>query len=112
MSVAHVPRMCLACLIFSCRTLLHVRQFSCRTMLYALHPIPYILYPTLYTILCVPAVQVRDLTGDGHVTKRRVRDGVGEFPVDCPIEDACVKVHYRSDPRLRAGTVLLERIPV
>ena len=43
-------------------------------------------------------MQVRDLTGDGLVTKRRVQDGVGEFPIDCPIEDACVTVHYRSAP--------------
>lgn len=43
-------------------------------------------------------IQVRDLTGDGLVTKRRIQDGIGEFPVDCPIEDANVKVHYRLVP--------------
>mmetsp|Transcript_41826 Transcript_41826/g.108277 ORF Transcript_41826/g.108277 Transcript_41826/m.108277 type:complete len:588 (+) Transcript_41826:113-1876(+) len=40
-------------------------------------------------------VQVRDMTGDGSVTKRRVRDGVGEFPMDCPLEDCAVRVHYK-----------------
>ena len=41
--------------------------------------------------------QVRDLTGDGHVMKRRIRDGIGEFPIDCPIEDSSVWVHYKCD---------------
>lgn len=41
------------------------------------------------------AAQVRDMTGDGSVTKRRVRDGVGEFPMDCPLEDCAVRVHYK-----------------
>jgi hypothetical protein len=40
-------------------------------------------------------IQVRDMTGDGSVVKRRIRDGRGEFPVDCPIEDSSVRVHYR-----------------
>lgn len=34
------------------------------------------------------------MTGNGEVTKRRVREGVGEFPVDCPLEDCAVRVHY------------------
>jgi hypothetical protein len=45
-------------------------------------------------------VQVRDMTGDGSVVKRRIRDGRGEFPVDCPIEDSSVRVHYRWRSRL------------
>ena len=44
----------------------------------------------------VPAsAQVRDMTGTGEVTKRRVREGRGEFPVDCPLEDCAVRVHFR-----------------
>lgn len=39
-------------------------------------------------------IQVRDLMGTGKVTKRRVKEGVGEFPVDCPLEDCAVRVHY------------------
>ena len=39
-------------------------------------------------------LQVRDLTGTGEVTKRRIKEGVGEFPVDCPLEDCAVRVHY------------------
>ena len=38
--------------------------------------------------------QVRDMTGRGEVTKRRVKEGVGEFPVDCPLEDCAVRVHF------------------
>ena len=40
------------------------------------------------------AEQVRDMTGRGEVTKRRVVEGVGEFPVDCPLEDCAVRVHF------------------
>ncbi|EFN57340.1 hypothetical protein CHLNCDRAFT_142698 [Chlorella variabilis] len=39
--------------------------------------------------------QVRDMTGDGAVVKRIVRKGEGEFPMDCPLEDSRVRVHYR-----------------
>ena len=39
-------------------------------------------------------IQVRDLTGTGEITKRRIKEGVGEFPVDCPLEDCAVRVHY------------------
>lgn len=39
--------------------------------------------------------QVRDMTSDGGVVKRTVRPGRGEFPVDCPLEDSLVRVHYR-----------------
>ncbi len=39
-------------------------------------------------------MQVRDLTGTGEVTKRRVKDGRGEFPMDCPLEDNRVCIHY------------------
>lgn len=38
--------------------------------------------------------QVRDLTGDGGLTKRRVKDGRGEFPMDCPLEDNRVSIHF------------------
>lgn len=41
-------------------------------------------------------VQVRDLVGDGSVTKRRVVDGSGEFPADCPLDDNAVRVHVRA----------------
>ncbi|KAL4447985.1 hypothetical protein ABPG75_005204 [Micractinium tetrahymenae] len=39
--------------------------------------------------------QVRDMAGDGQVMKRIVRKGEGEFPMDCPLEDSRVRVHYR-----------------
>lgn len=35
------------------------------------------------------------MAGDGKVVKRRIKDGRGEFPIDCPIEDSSVRVHYR-----------------
>ena len=39
--------------------------------------------------------QVRDMTGTGEVLKRRLKDGQGEFPVDCPLTDTTVRAHYR-----------------
>ena len=52
--------------------------------------------------------QVRDLTGTGDITKRRIKEGVGEFPVDCPLEDCTVRVHYTA--RL-AGTDQVISLP-
>ncbi|GMH35829.1 hypothetical protein BSKO_03697 [Bryopsis sp. KO-2023] len=42
--------------------------------------------------------QVRDMYGDGKVIKRRLVEGVGEFPMDCPMEDCAVRVHYKARP--------------
>ena len=36
------------------------------------------------------------MSGDGSVIKRRLKLGNGEFPVDCPVEDTTVRVHYRA----------------
>jgi hypothetical protein len=47
------------------------------------------------TVYLFELVQVRDLTGDGGVTKRRLRAGDGEFPMDCPLRDTTVTLHYR-----------------
>jgi hypothetical protein len=38
------------------------------------------------------------MTGDGGVLKRRLRPGAGEFPVDCPLTDTTVRIHYRARP--------------
>ncbi|XP_011094937.1 peptidyl-prolyl cis-trans isomerase PASTICCINO1 [Sesamum indicum] len=40
-------------------------------------------------------VQVRDVLGDGRLIKRRLRDGRGEFPMDCPLHDSLLHVHYK-----------------
>lgn len=39
--------------------------------------------------------QVRDVSGGGGVMKTIVKKGKGDFPMDCPIEDCHVKVHWR-----------------
>lgn len=39
--------------------------------------------------------QVRDLIGDGSAVKSIIIKGKGEFPIDCPLEDCQVKIHYR-----------------
>ena len=36
------------------------------------------------------------MTGTGEVTKRRMKEGVGQFPIDCPLEDNAVKVHFKA----------------
>ncbi|CAA7389808.1 unnamed protein product [Spirodela intermedia] len=40
-------------------------------------------------------IQVRDMLGDGRLIKRRIVDGRGEFPMDCPIHDSLLRVHYK-----------------
>ena len=50
----------------------------------AAHLAPVLLFP-----------KVRDMTGDGGVVKRIARKGEGEFPLDCPLEDSRVRLHYR-----------------
>lgn len=40
-------------------------------------------------------VQVRDIRGDGSLLKRRLQEGTGEFPVDCPLQDCPGRVHCR-----------------
>jgi FK506-binding protein 4/5 len=35
------------------------------------------------------------MTGTGEVTKRRLKEGDGEFPIDCPLNDTTIRVHYR-----------------
>lgn len=40
-------------------------------------------------------IQVRDVLGDGRLIKRRIRDGKGEFPMDCPLQDSRLRVHYK-----------------
>ena len=36
------------------------------------------------------------MTGNKEVMKRRLKEGRGQFPMDCPINDSRVKIHYRS----------------
>ncbi|CAI9098339.1 OLC1v1034968C1 [Oldenlandia corymbosa var. corymbosa] len=40
-------------------------------------------------------IQVRDVLGDGRLIKRRIHDGRGEFPMDCPLQDSLLRVHYK-----------------
>ena len=59
-------------------------------------------------------LQVRDMTGDGQVVKRRTQQGRGQFPADCPIEDCAVSVHFRIHPaqgQVRTGPLLTRRQP-
>lgn len=39
-------------------------------------------------------VEVRDMTGDCQVIKRKLKHGQGSFPIDAPINDATVTIHY------------------
>lgn len=40
-------------------------------------------------------IQVRDMLGDGRLIKRRIHDGRGDFPMDCPLHDSLLRVHYK-----------------
>jgi hypothetical protein len=43
----------------------------------------------------IQLIQVRDMFGDGGLIKRRIRDGTGEFPIDCPLQDSVMCIHYK-----------------
>lgn len=60
------------------------------------------LVPTIHEIAeihfeveLVHFIQVRDVLGDGRLIKRRIRDGRGDFPMDCPLQDSLLHVHYK-----------------
>ncbi|XP_078427970.1 FKBP-type peptidyl-prolyl cis-trans isomerase family protein [Wolffia australiana] len=48
-----------------------------------------------FEIELIHYTQVRDMLGDGRLIKRRIVDGRGEFPIDCPIQDSLLRVHYK-----------------
>ncbi|KAK4800922.1 hypothetical protein SAY86_021409 [Trapa natans] len=48
-----------------------------------------------FEVELVHFIQVRDMLGDGRLIKRRIRDGKGEFPMDCPLHDSQLQVHYK-----------------
>ncbi|ESW17565.1 hypothetical protein PHAVU_007G249700 [Phaseolus vulgaris] len=54
-----------------------------------------------FEVELVHFIQVRDMLGDGCLIKRRIHDGKGDFPMDCPLHDSLLRVHYK-------GTVLNE----
>ncbi|KAL6337228.1 hypothetical protein AAG906_036542 [Vitis piasezkii] len=49
----------------------------------------------LFEVELVHFIQVRDMLGDGRLIKRRIRDGRGDFPMDCPLHDSLLRVHYK-----------------
>ncbi|KAK4369771.1 hypothetical protein RND71_009246 [Anisodus tanguticus] len=48
-----------------------------------------------FEVELVHFIQVRDVLGDGRLIKRRIRDGRGEFPMACPLQDSLLRVHYK-----------------
>lgn len=48
-----------------------------------------------FEVEIVQIIQVRDMVGDGRLIKRRIRDGKGEFPMDCPLQDSLLCIHYK-----------------
>eukprot|EP01025_Chloroclados_australasicus_P055402 TRINITY_DN6700_c0_g1_i1.p1 TRINITY_DN6700_c0_g1~~TRINITY_DN6700_c0_g1_i1.p1 ORF type:complete len:394 (-),score=46.33 TRINITY_DN6700_c0_g1_i1:200-1381(-) len=40
-------------------------------------------------------MEVRNMTGDGGVLKRRVKEGKGEFPIDAPLRDCKITCHVK-----------------
>ncbi|KAJ8424548.1 hypothetical protein Cgig2_026162 [Carnegiea gigantea] len=48
-----------------------------------------------FEVELVHFIQVRDVLGDGRLIKRRICDGQGEFPMDCPLQDSQLRVHYK-----------------
>lgn len=52
--------------------------------------------------------QVRDMLGDGRLIKRRLRDGKGEFPMDCPLQDSLLRVHCKGMLLNEEKTVVID----
>lgn len=52
--------------------------------------------------------QVRDMLGDGRLIKHRLRDGKGEFPMDCPLQDSLLRVHYKGMLLNEEKTVVID----
>ncbi|KAK9290278.1 hypothetical protein L1049_008445 [Liquidambar formosana] len=48
-----------------------------------------------FEVELVHFIQVRDMLGDGRLIKRRIHDGRGDFPMDCPLHDSLLRVHYK-----------------
>eukprot|EP00268_Persea_americana_P025742 TRINITY_DN2509_c0_g1_i1.p1 TRINITY_DN2509_c0_g1~~TRINITY_DN2509_c0_g1_i1.p1 ORF type:complete len:628 (-),score=137.29 TRINITY_DN2509_c0_g1_i1:676-2559(-) len=48
-----------------------------------------------FEVELVHFIQVRDMLGDGRLIKRRIVDGRGDFPMDCPLHDSLLRVHYK-----------------
>ncbi|KAG0618714.1 hypothetical protein M758_4G087100 [Ceratodon purpureus] len=61
-----------------------------------------------FEVELVQLIQVRDMFGDGGVIKRRLRDGVGEFPVDCPLQDSAMRVHYKATLPDDGGKIFID----
>jgi FKBP-type peptidyl-prolyl cis-trans isomerase len=47
----------------------------------------------VYEVSLVDVIQVRDVIGTKEIMKCRIKNGEGEFPIDCPIVDCCMKIH-------------------
>lgn len=58
-------------------------------------PEPIGLQEVHFQVELVHFIQVRDVLGDGRLIKRRIHDGKGEFPMDCPLQDSQLRVHYK-----------------
>ncbi|KAJ8753849.1 hypothetical protein K2173_000103 [Erythroxylum novogranatense] len=61
-----------------------------------------------FEVELVHFIQVRDMLGDGRLIKRRLRDGKGEFPMDCPLHDSLLRVHYKGKLLNEENTVFYD----
>ncbi|CAI7786860.1 unnamed protein product [Closterium sp. NIES-54] len=61
-----------------------------------------------YHVELVKIVQVRDVLGNGCVIKRRLQDGTGDFPMDCPLQDCVVHVHMRGTLPDQGGSEFMD----
>ena len=57
---------------------------------------PHDIEEAVYEVELLGMTHIRDVMGDGEVTKRRLVQGKGQFPVDCPVHDALVRLRIHS----------------
>ncbi|KAK1321113.1 Peptidyl-prolyl cis-trans isomerase PASTICCINO1 [Acorus calamus] len=62
----------------------------------------------LFDVELVHFIQARGMLWDGRLIKRRIVDGKGDFPMDCPLHDSLLRVHYEGTHLNEEKTVFHE----
>lgn len=55
-----------------------------------------------FEVTLIDMTQARDLMGDGRTIKKILKKGIGEFPIDCPMEDT--NITMRAKIRTKGGS--------
>ncbi|BBN20032.1 FK506-binding protein 4/5 [Marchantia polymorpha subsp. ruderalis] len=90
------------------KAIIHILNPSYITEASAVPELPTQAEELQFEVQLVQIIQVRDMLGNGAVIKRRVKDGKGEFPVDCPLQDSILRIHWRGKLPREGGRVFYD----